>query len=140
MTGSSSRSISLYISTWNQVARLYLRAFLITRVLRQFSSAAHSSSSHRTRQSPWCHCRPCQLLDDAVQLFVREGGQQLGNEPPQGVHGDEALPLSVVDPVVDEEEEDGKVLYIVRIKYCTCILKNTDVGLWAQNGCPITPS
>ena len=39
-----------------------------------------------------------QFLDDAVELLVSEGGEQLPNERPQGVIGDEALALLVVDP------------------------------------------
>ena len=38
------------------------------------------------------------LLDDAVQLVVGEGRQQLGDEPAQGFHGDESLTCLVVDP------------------------------------------
>ena len=36
-------------------------------------------------------------LDDAVQLLVTQGGQQLADQRPQGVVGDEAETLSVVD-------------------------------------------
>ena len=39
-----------------------------------------------------------QFLDDAVKLLVSEGGEQLSDERPQGVVGDEALALLVVDP------------------------------------------
>ena len=39
-----------------------------------------------------------QLGDDPVQLLVGEGAEELGNEGPEGVHGDEALPVLVVDP------------------------------------------
>ena len=40
-----------------------------------------------------------ELLDDAVQLFLREGGQQLANQATQRLHRDETLASSVVDPV-----------------------------------------
>merc|ERR1712213_202727 len=39
-----------------------------------------------------------QFGDDPVQLLVSQGGEELGNQPPQDVHGDEALALLVVDP------------------------------------------
>ena len=39
-----------------------------------------------------------QLGDDPVQLLVGEGTEELGDEGPEGVHGDEALPVLVVDP------------------------------------------
>ena len=39
-----------------------------------------------------------QLGNDAIQLLVSEGGEQLSDERPQGVVGDEALALLVVDP------------------------------------------
>ena len=39
-----------------------------------------------------------QLGDNPIQLLVGERAEQLGNEGPEGVHGDEALPVLVVDP------------------------------------------
>jgi hypothetical protein len=40
-----------------------------------------------------------QLLNDAVQLLVGEGGEQLADEAAKGVHRDEAFAGTVVDPV-----------------------------------------
>jgi hypothetical protein len=40
-----------------------------------------------------------QLLDDPVQLVVRQRGQQFPDQPAQRVHRDEALALAIVDPV-----------------------------------------
>ena len=40
-----------------------------------------------------------QLLQDPLQLLLSEGGQQLGDEAPQGVHADEPLALLVIKPV-----------------------------------------
>ena len=39
-----------------------------------------------------------QLLNDAIELLVSQGGEQLTNQGPQGVVGDVAKTLSVVDP------------------------------------------
>ena len=40
-----------------------------------------------------------ELLQDALQLLLGEGGQQLGDEAPQGVRADEPLALLVIKPV-----------------------------------------
>ena len=40
-----------------------------------------------------------QLLQDPLQLLLGEGGQQLGDEAPQGVRADEPLALLVIKPV-----------------------------------------
>jgi hypothetical protein len=40
-----------------------------------------------------------QLLNDAVQLLVGEGGEQLADEAAKCVHRDEAFAGAVVDPV-----------------------------------------
>ena len=39
-----------------------------------------------------------QLGDDPIQLLTGEGAELLGNEGPEGVHGDKALPVLVIDP------------------------------------------
>ena len=39
------------------------------------------------------------LLQDPLQLLLGEGGQQLGDEAPQGVRADEPLALLVIKPV-----------------------------------------
>ena len=39
-----------------------------------------------------------QLLKDALHLLISERSQQLGDQAPQGLGGDEALALLVVDP------------------------------------------
>merc|ERR1719468_13137 len=38
------------------------------------------------------------LGNDAVQLLVSEGGEQLGDEAPECVHGDESLTILVINP------------------------------------------
>ena len=48
-----------------------------------------------------------QLLNDPVQLVISEGGEQLPNQPPQRVHRDETLPLSVVDPAYTKKPHSG---------------------------------
>ena len=40
-----------------------------------------------------------ELLKDSLQLLLGEGGQQLGDEAPQGVRADEPLALLVIKPV-----------------------------------------
>ena len=39
-----------------------------------------------------------QLLNDAIELLVREGGEQLSDQSSQGLVGDVAKTLFVVDP------------------------------------------
>ena len=75
-----------------------------------------SSSSHRTHpeeKSSWKFANSenrksykvhragailVELLEDALHLLVGQGRQQLGDQASQGLGGDEALPLLVVDP------------------------------------------
>ena len=49
------------------------------------------------------------LLQDALQLLVGEGGQQLPDEASQGLGGDVAQALLVVDPATKRHNEKAKV-------------------------------
>merc|ERR1711972_883595 len=61
------------------------------------TTQAWSSSSHRTRRSR-ARAILVELLKDSFDLLVSEGSQQLSDQTPQGVCGDETLTLAIVEP------------------------------------------